>query len=84
MSFLDYFRKQSSNSAQTAKERLQIVVAHERARREGPDYLPALERDILAVLANYVSVSPDTVRVQLDNRDPDLSVLELNITLPDR
>ncbi|EKE69121.1 cell division topological specificity factor MinE [Gallaecimonas xiamenensis] len=83
MSFLDYFRDNKKKSANLAKERLQIIVAHERNRRSGPDYLPALERDILAVIMKYVSIDPEQVSVALEHRDDELSVLELNITLPD-
>ncbi|SDJ75664.1 MULTISPECIES: cell division topological specificity factor MinE [Ferrimonas] len=83
MSILDYFRKQEPASANLAKDRLKIVVAHERAQRQGPDYLPDLERDILQVLAKYVSVDADNVKVQLDKTDNQWAVLELNITLPD-
>jgi len=47
MSLLDYFRSnKKQNTAQLAKERLQIIVAHERSSRGGPDYLPQLKQDI--------------------------------------
>lgn len=82
MSLLDYFQKQKPATASLAKERLQIIVAHERQNRSGPDYLPELKKDILAVLAKYVDVSADQVSVEFDNND-DMAVLELNVTLPD-
>lgn len=83
MSLLDYFRSTKKNTASTAKERLQIIVAHERKRRSGPDYLPQLERDILEVIRKYVDISADQVAVSLEQRGDELSVLELNITFPD-
>lgn len=83
MSFLDYFRSQKRGSASIAKERLQIIVAHERASRGGPDYLPRLREEILQVVRKYVEVDQDSVRMQLD-REGDCEVLELNITLPER
>lgn len=83
MSFLDYFRANKKKTANLAKERLQIIVAHERHRRNGPDYLQDLERDILAVIMKYVNINPDQVSVALEHRDDELSVLELNITLPE-
>ena len=50
MSFLDYFRsRKNTGSASVAKERLQIIVAHERGRRDQPDYLPQLQQELLAV-----------------------------------
>lgn len=83
MSFFDYFRSKKNNSASIAKERLQIIVAHERSQRDQPDYLPALQEEILAVIRKYVQIEDDQVQVQLDKNDS-CSVLELNVTLPDR
>jgi cell division topological specificity factor len=84
MSLLSYFRSQrSKRTASVAKERLQILVAHERAARDGLDYLPALQNELLAVIQKYVHVDRDAVHIQLD-REGDCEVLELNITLPDR
>jgi len=83
MSLLDYFRSTKKGSAQKAKERLQIIVAHERSQRSGPDYLPQLERDILEVIRKYVDISPEQISVQLDQKGDDLSVLELNVMLPE-
>ena len=81
MSLLDFFlRPRKENTARVAKERLQIIVAHERSTRGGPDYLPQLKQDLLEVIRKYVAISPDQVTVQLDKKD-DLSVLELNIML---
>ncbi|GGA93726.1 cell division topological specificity factor MinE [Agarivorans gilvus] len=85
MSLLDYFRTtKQSKTAQTAKERLQIIVAHERGQRSGPDYLPAMKQDIIEVIKKYVDIDSDQVNVSLDNKSEDISVLELNITLPDQ
>lgn len=84
MSLLDYFRtsKPDAKSANLAKDRLQIIVAHERSLRDStPDYLPQLKLDILEVIKKYVAVTSDQVNVQLDQRDNNLSVLELNVTL---
>ncbi len=83
MSLLDYFRSTKKNTASTAKERLQIIVAHERNRRNSPDYLPQLERDILAVIRKYVDIADDQVSVSLEKSSDELSVLELNVTFPD-
>ncbi len=84
MSFMDFFRAQKKpTTASMAKERLQIIVAHERGQRSQPDYLPQLHRDILEVIRKYVPISEDQVQVELDSQGT-CSVLELNITLPDR
>lgn len=86
MALLDYFRSSKKNSASTAKERLQIIVAHERRRRTSggsPDYLPQLKQDILNVIARYVNIDPDQVSLNLEQNEDDIAVLELNITLPE-
>jgi cell division topological specificity factor len=82
MSFLDYFKSNKKNTASIARERLQIIVAHERGKREQPDYLPQLQQEILDVIRRYVSIDQDDVHVQLD-KNGNCSVLELNVTLPD-
>ncbi|MBY4678455.1 cell division topological specificity factor MinE [Marinobacterium arenosum] len=83
MSFFDYFRsKKQPTSASVAKERLQIIVAHERGKRAQPDYLPQMQQEIIEVIKKYVAIDQDQVNIQLDNNE-NCSVLELNVTLPD-
>ena len=83
MGILDFFRNGKKDTAAIAKERLQIIVAHERSQRNQPDYMPQLQKELLEVIQKYVQVDQDKVDIQLDQND-DCSVLELNITLPDR
>lgn len=85
MSIFDYLRKKSvPTSASTAKERLQIIVSHERNKRQlnQPDFLPQMQQEIIAVIRKYINIDSDQVTVNLDNTD-NCSVLELNITLPE-
>ena len=86
MGLFDLFRQdRKKNTAKAAKERLQILIAHEHAngaRGVGPDYLPKLREEIIAVIRKYVEVDDDAVNVQVEKGD-DLDMLELNITLPD-
>lgn len=73
----------ASKSAAVAKERLQIVVTHERgSRRNSPDYLPALKKELLEVVRKYVPIDQSQIKVHLD-REEGYEVLELNITLPE-
>lgn len=81
MSLLKYLRKRTS-TASVAKERLQIIISHERSQRHTPDYLPKLQEEILAVIAKYIRISRDQVSVNLE-RMGENSVLELNVTMPD-
>jgi cell division topological specificity factor len=84
MSLLDFFRsRKAPNSASIAQERLQIIVAHERGNRSQPDYLPQLQKDLLEVIRKYVPIDQEQVQVELANQGS-CSILELNITLPER
>jgi len=83
MGWLDVFRAEKKGSAQMAKERLQLVVAHRRTGGgDHPEYFPQLQKDLLDVLRKYVQVGDDAVQMEIE-REGDLEVLELNITLPD-
>jgi len=82
MSLLDYFRSSKPSSASLAKERLQILVAHERASRNQPSYLPKLQQELLAVIRKYVNIEQDAISVNFE-QDDDQEVLELNIVLPE-
>ncbi len=83
MGIFSFFRSNNQGqSAKVAKDRLQVLIAHERTDREGPDYLPMLKQDILNVIKKYVSVGEEQVTVQLDTQE-NCDVLELNITLPE-
>ncbi len=83
MGLLDYFRSEKKSSAGIAKERLQILVAHDRIGRNKPSYLPQLQRDILEVIRKYVAIDQDAVTVNLEHNDTE-EILELNIVLPDQ
>lgn len=83
MNIFNYFRSQKKNSAQVAKERLQVIVARERTHREGPDYLPQLQDEILKVVRKFVQVPDDAVSIHVE-RDGTCEVLELNVTLPEQ
>ncbi len=84
MNLLDFFRsRKEPSSASIARERLQILVASERKLRDQPDFMPALQRDILEVIRKYIPIEDDQVQVEMANQG-DYSILELNITLPER
>ncbi|MFC0268890.1 cell division topological specificity factor MinE [Kushneria aurantia] len=83
MKLLDFLKRERKKSASVAKERLQIIVAHQRSQRDQPDYMPMLERELLEVIRRYVEVDQDAINISLDSED-DCSILELNVTLPNR
>lgn len=82
MSMLNFFRRpRNVTSADSAKERLQILLSHERTDRSSPEYLPMLQRDILEVIQRYMRVGDEGVDIKLE-RGEELSTLEINIELP--
>jgi cell division topological specificity factor len=84
MSLLEFFRPTKKTTASTAKERLQIIVAERRSQDQpAPDYLPQMKEDILNVIRKYVAIESDMVELTFDQKDDDISVLELNVKLPE-
>lgn len=84
MSFFKFFLGEKKKTASLAKERLQIILAHERSGRNAaePDYLPDLQRELLAVISKYVKIDPEDIKVNMERQD-NLEVLEVKIELPD-
>lgn len=82
MSIVDFLFGKKQNSAQTARDRLQIIIAQERVKTQAPDYLPTLRKELLEVLSKYVHVSLEDIRITQEKQDG-VDVLELNITLPE-
>ncbi len=70
-----------ATSAQTAKERLQILLAHERGAGAGPDWLPQLQREVMELVMRHVQIDPDAVDVKME-RGKEFSSIEINIELP--
>lgn len=77
------FRPRKANTAQTAKERLQILLAHERGSTSRPDFLPLLQRDILEVVRRHMDIDGDAIDIRFERGD-DLSSLEINIEMPQK
>jgi len=82
--FLSFLLGEKKKTASVAKERLQIILAHERSGRNAaqPDYLPALQRELLAVISKYIKIGLQDIKVNVDRQD-NLEVLEVKIELPD-
>ena len=78
MSLFKLFRR---GSAPVARERLQILLAHERHARSQPDLLGILREEILDVISRHVSFEPDKVQIKM-NRDRSVSTLEVDIEIP--
>ncbi len=83
MALLDYLLGQKKKkSATVAKDRLQILLAHERSERKAPEYLPKMRDEILQVIAKYVQIDQEQLQINIDEADG-FEVLELNLVLPD-
>ena len=81
MALFDYFRS-TPKSACIAKDRLQILIAHERNARNAPSYLPELQKALLEVVRKFVEVDQQAITVTVDQTD-DQEIIELNIVLPE-
>ena len=81
MNLLSFFRKRGS--APVARERLQILLAHERKTLGQPDLVTILRAEILAVVAKHVALEPDKVQVRMDRGDP-VSTPEVDIEIPNQ
>ena len=83
MSLLSLIFGQKQKTASIAKERLQLIIARERGANSSPDFLPALQQELVAVISKYVRVNPEDIKVQLEKQD-NCEILEVNITLPEQ
>jgi cell division topological specificity factor len=80
MRLLDLIFPERRSSAAVARERLKIVLAHERASRDAPDFLPILQKELLDVVGRYVEIRSDMLRVNL-GKEGDTSLLEINVEI---
>ena len=80
MSLFGFFGKRSS--APVARDRLQILLQHERAFVGGNDLAATLQEEIIKVIAKHVAIDRDKVRVNLD-RGAAVSTLEIDVEMPE-
>jgi cell division topological specificity factor len=81
MSFLNFLVR-GRRSAPVARDRLQVLLAHERALNGGSDLAAILQQEILAVIAKHIPIDRDRVVVKLDRGDQ-ISTLEIDIEMPE-
>jgi cell division topological specificity factor len=81
MSFLNLFGR-TRRSAPVARDRLQLLLAHERGLAGGADLAAVLQQEILAVIAKHIPIDQDRVVVKLDRGDQ-VSTLEIDIEMPE-
>jgi len=82
MNILNFFQRK--NSAPVARERLQILLGHERGVLGGkPELVSLLQEEILAVIAKHVAVDKEQVQIRMDRGDA-LSTLEIEVEIPNQ
>ena len=82
MSLLSMLFGNKPKSAAVAKERLQLIIAHERdGSSRAANFLPDLQRELIQVISKYVNINPEDIRVSLEKQDR-YEVLEVKIELP--
>jgi len=79
MRLINLFRKR--DSAPVARERLQVLLSHERAVIGKSDLIATLKDEILAVIAKHIAVDSDAVQIKLDRGDK-VSMLEIDVEVP--
>ena len=84
MSLLSILFGNKPKTAHLAKERLQLIIAHERdGGGSSANFLPDLQRELIAVISKYVKVNTEDIRVSLEKQG-NYEVLEVKIELPDK
>ncbi len=82
MRLFDLFRRsQKDQSAETAKQRLQVLMTLERSGTGVPDFLPLLQQELLDVVRKYVEIDQKNLKVDIERHDG-FSMLEVNVELP--
>jgi cell division topological specificity factor len=89
MALFDIFFNKKKTTAGVAKERLQIILAHERniddngnIKANNPEWLSQLQNELIEVIAKYTKINADDLKVHLEKRD-NIDLLEINVTLPE-
>jgi len=81
MSILSFLLGEKKKTATVAKERLQLIIAHEKSGNASHNYLPALQRELIAVISRYVKIADEDIQVHLE-RQGQLEVIEVKIEIP--
>ncbi|MFH6781433.1 MULTISPECIES: cell division topological specificity factor MinE [Methylobacterium] len=79
MNLLNFLSRRGT--APVARERLQILLAHERTAFGRSDLVAVLREEILAVIAKHVAIDQDKVKITME-RGNSVSTLEIDVELP--
>ena len=78
MNLLKIFSRRTT--APVARERLQILLAHERKSACNSDLISVLHKEVLQAISKHIAIDPDKVDVTIHRRDT-VSVLEIDIAI---
>ena len=81
MGLFDFFERKRS-SAHVARERLSLVLAHERGERMGNDVIARLREELIAVICRHTTIDKDALNVSVEHRDS-VEVLKVDLVLPE-
>jgi cell division topological specificity factor len=79
MNWSKFFK--GSNSAPVARERLQILLAHERSALGRSNLIALLKEEILAAISRHVAIDSEKVQIKMD-RGAKVSTLEFQVEIP--
>lgn len=84
MALLSFLFSSKNKSAAIAKERLQIVIAHERynSHKQNKNFLPELHKELITVISKYTKINAKDIKVSLDYQG-NLEILDINVTITD-
>jgi len=80
MNVFGFFRKRQP-AASVARDRLQVLLSHERGIDGDPNLILALRESILKAIGQHVEIEPDKVRIAM-RRGEQLSTLEVEVEIP--
>lgn len=80
MGLFDLFRSNKPSTAQQAKDRLNLILMREHSGHNAPDFLPALQKELLEVISKYVNISPENLNVEV-NHEGNLEMIEVKVDL---
>ena len=80
MNLLKVFQGRGA-SAPVARERLQILLQHERVRLGAEDLVAKLRDDLIATISRHFEIDPEKVMVKMDS-DATVATLEIDIEIP--
>ncbi|ABO51052.1 cell division topological specificity factor MinE [Desulforamulus reducens MI-1] len=69
-----FFGRESSSSKNVAKERLRLVLVHDRAN-VSPELLTSLKNDLIKVISNYMEIDDKALEVSLDGDDNQVALV---------